>query len=182
MIKLKIQTGKDNEILRTISKEVSDLSKKTPNLNLNFDDLVKGLINQLDAEKGLGIAASQVGENVRICLCRFNSGTDNEILFVLVNPEITWKSEDTEVGEEGCLSLSKYYVNVVRAKNVTVKFLDGKALLKGGKIASKSGKKLNLSQITLNLSGLNARVIQHEIDHLNGVLICDRAVGESKVI
>jgi peptide deformylase len=189
MSTLKIQTGKDNQILRTRAKELSDLSKKTENLNLNMGDFILEMKKDLEKEKGLGLAAPQVGESIRVCLCRFNVDTSNEILAVLINPEITWKSWDGEgqvvkkgekltaplgaqIGEEGCLSLPNYWVNVLRANKITVTFYDGRPLLKKKKLKSVK----DLDKLTLNLSELNARVVQHETDHLNGILICDKAV------
>lgn len=201
MSKLKIQTGADNEILRTRSSEIKNVKAKTPRLGLSLNELVRGMKKILNDQKGLGLAAPQVGENVRMILVRMNSGSDHEMIFVMVNPEIvesSWEGEVTrkvvgkvkksgtgsaaagsseienvgkavegvvvpegaEVAEEGCLSLPGYYVNVIRASEITVRFLDGK----GSKPAP----------MVLELSGLNARVVQHEVDHLNGILICDK--------
>lgn len=198
MSKLKIQTGADNEILRTKSSEIKNAKVKTPRLGLSLNELARGMKKILNEQKGLGLAAPQVGENVRMILVRMNSGSDHEMIFVMVNPEIvesSWKGsevvgkvkkgikmrvgsseienvgksiegvivpEGAEVAEEGCLSLPGYYVNIIRASEITVRFLDGS----GGK----------LTPMLLELSGLNARVVQHEVDHLNGVMICDRAV------
>ena len=189
MQKLKIEKGTDNKILRTKSEKAGRAAHLKCGMNLA--DFAKNMKEVLDSEKGLGLSAPQVGENVRICLCRFNTGTPNEVLFVLVNPEITWMSEECEVGVEGCLSLPGYYVGVSRAKEVTVKFLDGRGLLKGKGGALRNGmvigKKMSwvkgsLPEMTLNLSGLNARLVQHELDHLNGVLICDKAVDAAEKV
>jgi len=213
MPKLKIQTGADNEILRTKSVEVKNMKMKTPRLGMTLSAVAREMKRVLNDQKGLGLAAPQVGENVRMILVRMNSGSDHEMIFVLVNPEIiesSWEGigsgnglslqtrtgsglqlvvgkvkksfemrvgsseienvgksidgvvvpDGAEVAEEGCLSLPGYYVNVIRASEITVRFLDGK----GPKPIP----------MLLELSGLNARVVQHEIDHLDGVLICDR--------
>ena len=209
MAKLQVETGKDNHILRTKSDEITDLGMKTPKYGLGLVDFVKEMKRNLVFQKGLGLAAPQVGENIRLILCRMNGGTDNEILFVMVNPEIIDRSwtgdmsdltgaktdqegclslpEGTEIAEEGCLSLPGYYAQIVRAHEILVKFRDGRSLLKGssgsgssrgGSGNSGSGKKgLDLPELTLQLGGLNARVVQHEIDHLDGVLICDKTMG-----
>lgn len=199
MSKLKIQTGADNEILRTRSSEVKNMKAKTPSLGLSLSELARGMKKILNDQKGLGLAAPQVGENVRMILARMNSGSDHEMIFVMVNPEIvesSWKGsevvgkvkksgvksaavgsseienvgkaidgivvpEGAEVAEEGCLSLPGYYVNVIRASEITVRFLEGN----------------KLTPMILELGGLNARVVQHEVDHLNGVLICDKAAA-----
>ena len=210
MPKLKIQTGADNEILRTKSSEIKNAKAKTPRLGLSLNELARGMKKILNEQKGLGLAAPQVGENVRMILVRMNSGSDHEMIFVMVNPEIvesSWSGsgsgaagslatgvavgkvkksaemrvgsseienigktiegivvpEGAEVAEEGCLSLPEYYVNVIRASEITVRFLD-----------AGSGK---LAPMILELSGLNARVVQHEVDHLNGILICDKTVA-----
>jgi len=189
MKKLKIETGSDNQILRNMSRDVLSLDLKTPRFGLALSDFIKEMKRQLEIERGLGIAAPQVGENVQICLCKINHKDSNEMLLVMINPKITWKSwdgdmkispgmnpekvllpEGADVDEEGCLSLPGYYTNVVRANKITVDFFDGRGLLK----KTMKGKTSTLDRITLNLEGLNARVVQHETDHLNGVLICDR--------
>jgi|GEM_PF-1825564 len=256
MAKLEIQTGTENEILRMKSKKVVDFGMKTARLELGLGELVKGMKGILDDQKGLGLAAPQVGENVRVILVRMNSGSDHETIFVMINPEIVERSwggegsgdglslqtrtgsglqlilgkvkkgggagasatagqaggalkigsseienvgkkletdengaefvlpEGAEVAEEGCLSLPGYYVNVVRAKDIVVNFVDGRGLLKkgkglggaGGVVGSRGGAGKKLSSMTLNLSGLNARIVQHEVDHLDGMLICDRVM------
>jgi len=191
MAKLKVEIGKDNPILRAHSEKVSSPAMKTPRLQLSFDALVKGMKTILDDEKGLGLAAPQVGENLRVILCKMDSGTDQEMLFVMVNPEILEMSaskedlerfiedaridcpEGVEIAEEGCLSLPGYYVNVARARSIVVKFRDGRKFLKGKMRRSKIG---DLDELVLKFNGLNARVVQHEVDHLDGVLICDKPI------
>ena len=145
-----IQTGQKNEILRQRSKEVPSLTKKLKKLILDMFDTLK-------KQDGLGLAAPQVGENVRIALVRFNNGTKEEMVVTLINPEIIWKSEEMEEAEEGCLSLPDQYVQVMRYKKIKLKFTDAKGM-----------------EHILELSDLNARVVQHEIDHLDGILICDK--------
>lgn len=187
---LKIETGKTNDVLRTVSLPIKNLTTKTPRLDLSLNDFVKEMKLNLATEKGLGIAAPQVGENLRIALVRIDNSTPKEILFVMVNPEITWKSWDGEVkvmtgkkldviavpdgaavDEEGCLSLPGFYANVMRANEISVKFFDGRSLLKG---KSKTSLAKDLPLIILDLKGMNARVVQHEVDHLDGILICDK--------
>jgi peptide deformylase len=192
MAKLKVQTGTDNPILRQRSEEVSDLRALTPELSMKLSDLLKAMKKSIAAEKGLGLAAPQVGENLRTILVRIGADSDKEVLFIMVNPEILEMSASdhdlnsvttemvdakelpfgSEVGEEGCLSLPGSYVNVARASDIVVKFRDGSSLIKG-----RGGKRVeDLSEMVLELKGLNARVVQHEVDHLNGVLICDKGV------
>lgn len=101
--------------------------------------------------EGLGIAAPQVGQSLRMCLAKIG----NRII-PLINPTITWKSDDQEIAEEGCLSLPGISVSVPRAKHIIVHFLDTKGTSQERK-----------------LSNLSARIVQHEVDHLDGILIVD---------
>jgi len=200
--KLQIETGTDNPVLRTKSAKVKDVAAVTPKYEMKLGEFVQEMKKVMDWEKGLGLAAPQVSENLRICLCKLNPGTDKEMLFVMVNPEIVERSDGrgekdsaiwdlswgnpkrgavspdglVEIDEEGCLSLPSYYVNVVRARWVTVRFLDGKELLKKGRAFKGSGRDGGLTELTMELNGLNARVVQHEIDHLNSILLTDNAL------
>lgn len=110
-----------------------------------------------DAE-GVGLAATQVGVLRRFFVFH-DEGEDR----VLVNPVITKSSKETEVDEEGCLSLGPVRVDVERPVGVTIEGLDGA----GGPVA-------------YELEGLPARVVQHELDHLDGVLIIDRTTPEAR--
>ncbi|MBU1992228.1 MAG: peptide deformylase [Patescibacteria group bacterium] len=141
---LKIQTGAKNEFLRKKSEPVKVISKEIVKLAADMKDIVAN-------EKGLGLAAPQVGQNIRVIVVQIE-----KMHIPMINPEITQKSKKTEVCEEGCLSLPGKYLNISRACDITVKFLDHKG-----------------NEQILKLSKINARVVQHEIDHLNGVLIVD---------
>ena len=101
--------------------------------------------------EGLGLAAPQVGASLRVCLAKISSR-----FIPLINPIITWKSDDQANAEEGCLSLPGISVEVPRAVHIIVQFLDTKGILQERK-----------------LSNLSARIVQHEIDHLDGILIVD---------
>ncbi len=109
---------------------------------------------------GIGLAATQVGVMHRVLVYRVES--EGEIA-VLVNPVLEWASEETEPLEEGCLSLPGVLVDVDRPVHVRVRAQDerGDALL-------------------VEASGLEARVIQHEMDHLDGVLIIDRTPRDQR--
>ncbi|MBI4994507.1 peptide deformylase [Candidatus Peregrinibacteria bacterium] len=154
MAVLKIITGVDNKILRTKSapvKKIDRLAKK----------LVADMIEIIQSVDGLGIAAPQVGVNLRIFIARLNFNTANEIIVAMINPEFLKMSEETEEGEEGCLSVPGKFGIVRRAKSVTIKYLDLRGQLQ-----------------ILNLSDLNARIVQHETDHINGILFVDKMVRE----
>jgi peptide deformylase len=103
---------------------------------------------------GIGLAATQIGVLHRVLVYRTDAEHD---ITALVNPVLEWSSEETEVAEEGCLSLPHVHIEVERPARVRVRALDA------------SGK-----EIVIEAQELQARVIQHEIDHLNGVLILDR--------
>jgi peptide deformylase len=129
-----------------------------------FDDELRQEVermgNLMDDAIGVGLAATQVGVVHRLLVYRV--GPD-AALAALVNPEVEWSGRDTESMEEGCLSLPGVLVDVDRPIHVRVRALN------------ESGE-----PIVIEASGLEARVIQHEIDHLDGVLILDRTSREQR--
>jgi peptide deformylase len=150
MTKLKIIVGEDNRVLRAGGQPVK-----------KFDGKLKKLAKQMretmiDA-KGLGLAAPQVGENLRMVVVVLNYDTPHEITLTMVNPKILAWGKEKIVAEEGCLSLPGQYSPIERYAKIKVEFFD-----------------LGGTKQVLDLSDLNARVIQHEIDHLDGVLFVDR--------
>lgn len=150
MPKLEIIKGADNPILRAMSEPVKKIDGA---LRKFAKDMHKAMIGA----NGLGIAAPQVGKNIRIFITILNYKEANEITVFMVNPEILSHGSATEIAEEGCLSLPGQYGDVERWHEVVVKFSD-----------------LNGDSQTLKLEGLNARVVQHENDHLDGVLFVDK--------
>lgn len=135
-----------DELLRLTS---SPVSKIDDSLRL----FVREMFATLEESRGIGLAAPQIGHNIRLFIVKLEDGDD----MVFINPEILQTSETLCVMEEGCLSIPKIYEKVSRPKEVTVQY------------TNLSGKK----QI-IKADGLLARVIQHEYDHLNGVLFLDR--------
>lgn len=109
---------------------------------------------------GVGLAATQVGALRRLLV--FQAGPDGEPR-ALINPEVEWLSEETAVAEEGCLSLPRVTMDVERPL-----------------FARFSGRDVEGEPIVVEAAGLEARVLQHEIDHLDGVLILDRTVREQR--
>jgi len=109
---------------------------------------------------GIGLAAPQVGIAHRVIVYRVEP--DSPVV-ALVNPDIEWFSRDEEVSEEGCLSLPMIHVDVERPVAVLVNARDEHG-----------------AEIIIEASGLEARVIQHEIDHLDGILILDRTSREQR--
>jgi peptide deformylase len=104
---------------------------------------------------GVGLAATQVGVLRRLLV--FQAGADSEPT-ALVNPEIEWASAEVVVAEEGCLSLPRVSMDVERPLHARI-----------------GGRDIEGDEVRIEASGLEARVLQHEIDHLDGVLILDRA-------
>jgi peptide deformylase len=109
---------------------------------------------------GIGLAATQLGVMHRVLVYRIG---EDAPLAALVNPEIQWSSRDLETVEEGCLSLPGVHVDVERPLHVLVRARD------------EDGE-----EIEIEASGLEARVIQHEVDHLDGVLMLDRTTREQR--
>jgi peptide deformylase len=109
---------------------------------------------------GVGLAATQLGVLRRVLV--FQAAPDSEPT-ALVNPQPEWLSEETTVAEEGCLSLPRVALDVERPLH-----------------ARFSGLDLDGEPVTLEASGLEARVLQHEVDHLDGILILDRAPRDQR--
>ena len=109
---------------------------------------------------GVGLAATQLGILRRMLV--FQVGSEAEPT-VLVNPEIEWRSEDSATAEEGCLSLPGVIVDVERPLHVRARGVD-----------------VHGEPLSIEASGLEARVIQHEVDHLDGVLMIDRTEREQR--
>jgi peptide deformylase len=118
------------------------------------------MIGLMQEALGIGLAATQLGVMRRLLV--FQSGPDVEPRAV-VNPEVEWVSDEQTVAEEGCLSLANVVVDVKRPLHARISAVD-----------------LAGSAISLEASGLEARVLQHEIDHLDGVLILDRTEREQR--
>jgi len=150
---LKIQTGSDNPILRKKSVKISKFDKK-------LKKFIKDMSETMLKKDGVGLAAPQVGVNERLAILNFKLALKKFQVIPLINPEIVDASLETREEEEGCLSLPGIYGKVKRWKTVTVKFQDENGNLR-----------------VLELSGINARAAQHEIDHLDGVLFVDKVEG-----
>ena len=109
---------------------------------------------------GVGLAAPQLGISQRLLVYRIGSEAP---LIALVNPELEWQSDDSETFEEGCLSIPSVAVDVDRPIHVRVRAKDERG-----------------EERIVEASGLEARVIQHEMDHLDGVLILDRTTRDQR--
>jgi peptide deformylase len=146
-------------VLRRKAKAVIQFDDK-------FQELVDDMIETMRAAPGVGLAAPQVAALERLIVVEYpevepEEDSEEEVkprLYVVVNPHITRKSEDTETGTEGCLSVPGFQGEVERHRGITVK-----------------GQNRYGQPLTLKLKDWTARIFQHEIDHLNGVLFTDLA-------
>lgn len=131
------------------------LRKKSKKAEINKDniELAKKMIDFMYESKGVGLAAPQIGINIRLVVIDLYDNTGPKILF---NPEIIWKSEEITLFEEGCLSFPGIELEFERPARIKYRYYDEK-----GNCIEKDAK------------DLEARAIQHEIDHLDGKLIID---------
>jgi len=127
-------------------------AEKVEKIDWQMRILIDDMIETMQEEGGVGLAAPQVGVSKRIIIVK-----DDIIPLVLVNPQIIEKSQKKISGEEGCLSVPGIVAKVKRAKKIIVGALD------------EQGK-----EIAIKTDDIFSRIIQHEIDHLNGILFTDR--------
>lgn len=148
MAKLKIICAPDKR-LRIKSQPVEAVDK-------DLQDLMDAMLQAMYGAFGLGLAAVQVGVPKRVVVMDLAGEEEEPSPQYFINPEITWTSKGLATYSEGCLSLPEYYAEVDRPEKCRVKFLDY------------HGKPQKIKA-----EGLLATCIQHEIDHLNGVLFID---------
>lgn len=139
-----ILTGKDNPLLRVKTRPVTRVTKDLLRLLHDMEETMK-------KAEGVGIAAPQIGQSLRVCLAILHSRAT-----ALINPVIIGRSTEEETAEEGCLSLPGILLPVPRARAVTVRF------------RNRHGQEQERCY-----ENLDARIVQHEIDHLDGILIVD---------
>src|SRR5262249_9101937 len=139
-----------------LKSRASPVGEMTPELRSEVERMV-GIMRD---GMGVGLAATQLGILRRLLV--FQAGGDAEPT-ALINPEIEWASNELVLAEEGCLSLPRVSMDIERPLHATVGGLD-----------------LDGDRVTIEASGLEARVLQHEIDHLDGVLILDRAPRDQR--
>lgn len=139
--------------LRSVSSEVVDVGE--------VSDLITDMWDSMRAVNGIGLSAVQIGVLKRVAVMEYKESRSAVPKTVLINPEIVWVSKKEVLDEEGCLSFPNIYGMVRRPEKIVYRALNEKGQI----IESKAG-------------GLLARVIQHEIDHLNGVLFIDKVEGD----
>ena len=146
---MKLEIKKFNEnVLRLKSREVKEITPEVKEFVLAMAEIMK-------ENQGIGLAAPQVGASKRIITVQLDLRKLK--IIGLINPKILKKSSETETEEEGCLSFPGIYLEIKRAREVEVEALN----IEGKKIKIKA-------------KGILARVFQHEIDHLNGILFFNR--------
>ncbi|TCR64270.1 peptide deformylase [Bosea sp. BK604] len=136
-------------VLRQVSAPVEAI---TPEIKALASDMLETMYDA----PGIGLAAIQIGVPTRVVTIDLAKQDEEKTPIVFINPEITWSSEEMNVHEEGCLSIPEYYEEVERPARVKIRYLD-----------------LDGKEQEIEADGLLATCIQHEIDHLNGVLFID---------
>ncbi len=144
------------DILVIPDKRLRLVSKTVERVDASLRKLVDDMFETMYEAPGIGLAAIQIGEPVRLVTMDLAKKDDEKEPQVFINPEITWSSDDIHVHEEGCLSIPEYYEEVERPAKVRVRYLD-----------------IDGKPQEVDADGLLATCLQHEIDHLNGVLFID---------
>lgn len=144
------------DIITLPDKRLRLVSEPVKHVDAGVRKLIDDMFETMYKAPGIGLAAIQIGVAKRVVTMDLSKKEDNHEPHVFINPEIVWKSDETAKYEEGCLSIPDYYEEVERPKEVKVKYLD-----RDGKPAEIEAK------------GLLATCLQHEIDHINGVLFID---------
>ncbi len=148
---MEILIGENNQTLRQKSLPVR-------RINADVRSLIEQMKKTMKQNNGVGLAAIQIGEPTRIIVCEID-----DKFYTFINPEIIKSFSETLAMEEGCLSLPNMYGEVERPKKIILKAINF------------DGKKIKIKAF-----GLLARVIQHEIDHLDGILFIDKAKNITK--
>jgi peptide deformylase len=144
------------DILIIPDKRLRQVSEPIKKIDAGIRKLVEDMFETMYDAPGIGLAAIQVGTPKRVVTMDLAKKDDPKQPQVFVNPEILWSSEEKATYEEGCLSIPEFYGDVERPAQVKVKYLD-----------------LEGAPHEIEANGLFATCLQHEIDHLNGVLFID---------
>ncbi|WP_120497864.1 peptide deformylase [Kiloniella sp. EL199] len=136
-------------VLKTVCEPVKEV-------NDEIRELLTNMLETMYKAPGIGLAACQVGVTKRVIVVDVSDDKEENQPYCMVNPEVTWESDEYSVYQEGCLSLPEQYADVERPTAIKMTYLD------------EAGKK-----VELEADGLLATCIQHEIDHLDGVLFVD---------
>lgn len=155
------------EIVTNPAPVLRQKARKVSSFGADLQKLIDDMVETMREAPGVGLAAPQVDEPLRVIVVEFGDEEDEEApakLYSLVNPEVIKASAETDMGTEGCLSIPGFVGDVDRPVSVTIKGLN------------RRGKPMRIKA-----KGWLARIFQHEIDHLDGVLFIDRAEKVWKV-
>ena len=144
------------EIIKLPDKRLRLVSEPVKRVDAGIKALIEDMFATMYEAPGIGLAAIQIGVPKRVITMDLSKKEDDHEPPVFINPEIVWTSEETAKYEEGCLSIPEYYEEVERPAEVKVKYLD------------RDGKPQEV-----HADGILATCLQHEIDHINGVLFID---------
>ena len=134
--------------LRTVSKPVDAFSSE-------LEKIIKNMFDTMYSSPGIGLAAAQIGLNIRLATIDLSVGEDENQRIIICNPEII-SAEGEQKSDEGCLSIPDFSDTVARRLRMVVR-----------------GQNIHGDEITIEAEGLLARCLSHEIDHLNGILFVD---------
>ncbi len=148
------------EIFKLGSDFLRTNAKRIGKVDLDTRNLAKDMLKSMYSAKGIGLAAPQVGISKELLVIDINFEDSAAEPLILINPEITAYGNTLNSYEEGCLSIPGVYLNVIRPSTIKLKFSD------------EMGRPRKM-----NAEGLLARCIQHEVDHLRGVLFVDRVTS-----
>lgn len=143
-------------------------TKKIENIDDKLIEIINDMFETMYNADGIGLAANQVGLDISLFVMDSAAKSDDDGNYspiVLINPEIISSSEEKSFYQEGCLSIPKVYEDVERPKEIEVKYYDQ-----------------NMKEVITTLNALQARIFQHELDHLNGVLFFDRITPLKKAL
>jgi peptide deformylase len=149
-------------ILRLGDSLLTEPARTVEALTNDIDKLIDDMIETMYAAPGIGLAAPQIGEPLKIFVIDLSLGKDPAGLHAMINPEFV-ERDGMQLEEEGCLSIPGFTATVARPKRVVVKGLNRQG-----------------DEYTIEGTGLLARALQHEIDHLNSCLFVDRLRGISR--
>ena len=149
-------------ILKYGDSLLHDRARSVDRITPDVERLIDDMIETMYAAPGIGLAAPQVGERLRVFVVDTSVGRDPNGLLVMINPEVI-ERDGIQLEEEGCLSVPGFNATVVRPERIVIKAQD-----RHGDVFQREGTELL------------ARAFQHELDHLDGILIIDRTDDESR--
>jgi peptide deformylase len=151
-------------ILKYGAQELKTMSKPISVFNGELGKIAKNMIETMYSAPGIGLAANQIGLNIRLATLDLSVGEDPAQLIVICNPEIV-TSEGEQKSEEGCLSIPEFTDKVVRPCKMIIK-----------------GQNIHGEELKIEATELLARCFSHEIDHLDGILFIDRLSSLKKTL